>query len=279
MRPPRRTTPSAPRRLAALGVLFAALALAVLAVGCKRKESPEPSAAPLRIAAAADLALAFEEVGKAFEAKTGRRTIVTFGSTGLLAKQIAEGAPFDVFAAANVSFVDELVQKGAALGDTKALYARGRIVIWTRAEAASPPASLADLADARFRKIAIANPEHAPYGRAAEQALAKAGILGAVKERLVYGENVRQALQFAQTGNVDAAIVALSLAIPSGGRYVPVDDALHAPLDQALVVCARSGDVAGARAFAAFVNNPEGRAIMRRFGFLLPGESVADAAH
>ncbi len=234
---------------------------------------PPAGSTEVRVAAASDLARAFEEVGKAFEAKSGKKVTLTFGSTGLLAKQIAEGAPFDLFAAANVSFVDDAVKAGKCNGDTKSLYARGRIALWTRAGAPAVSA-LADLADPRFVKIALANPEHAPYGRAAREALQKAGLWDALKPRLVFGENVQQALQFAQSGNADAAIVALSLATVAGGAYALVPETEHAPLDQALVVCGAGARAAVAKDFAAFVSSPDGRAIMNRYGFVLPGEPV-----
>ena len=228
---------------------------------------------PIKVAAAADLAKAFEDVGIAFEKKYGTKPVFTFGSTGLLAKQLQQGAPFDVFAAANISFVDDVVKVGQCFGDSKALYARGRIVVWTKD---GPEKKLEDLKDPKLVKIAIANPEHAPYGKAAQQAMAKIGIWETVKLRLVYGENVQQTLQFAQSGNADAAIVALSLAIVSSGKYTLIDPELHAPLDQAMVVCKGNGKgEATARKFTAFVDSPDGREIMKKYGFLLPGESVA----
>jgi molybdate transport system substrate-binding protein len=245
-----------------------AAVLAAAGVSCGR---PRQAEEPLRVAAAADLAKAFEEVGRAFEARTGRTVTLTLGSSGLLARQIAEGAPFDVYASANASFVDDVVKAGACFGDTRAMYARGRIVVWTRQDV-PPPASLADLADGRFKQVAIANPEHAPYGRAAQQALSSLGLWDTVKPKLVYGENVQQALQFAQSGNADAALVALSLALVSDGNRVDVAAELHQPLDQALVVCKGSGRRDAATGFATFVGSDEGRAIMRRYGFLLPGE-------
>jgi len=211
-------------------------------------------------------------VGRAFEAGTGRAVTFTLGSSGLLARQIAEGAPFDVFASANVSFVDDVVRAGACFGDTKAMYARGRIVVWTRKEV-PPPASLADLANGRFKQVAIANPEHAPYGKAAQQALTTLGLWDTIRPRLVYGENVQQTLQFAQSGNADAAVVALSLALVSDGNRLDVPADLHQPIDQALVVCKGSGRRDAATGFVTFVGSDEGRAIMRRFGFLLPGEA------
>jgi len=257
-------------RNAAILALFSAMAS-----GCHRREAPP--AAPARVAAAADLAFAFPEVGEAFSKKLGTKPVFAFGSTGLLAKQIEEGAPFDLFAAANVSFTESVIAKGMCDGSTKTLYARGRIVLWARAGVVLPD-GLSGLTDPRFVKIALANPEHAPYGRAAREALIKTGLWEAVKGRAVYGENVQQTLKFAESGNADIAFVALSLAIVSkGGSYLPVDESLHAPIDQALVVCGHGKNVEMGRAFAEFVGSKEGRTIMKRYGFLLPGEVLAQA--
>jgi len=227
------------------------------------------------VAAAADLSAAFKEVGETYAATGHKKPTFTFGSTGLLGKQIAEGAPFDVFAAANVSFADEAVKTGRCDAATKVLYARGRIVVWTKqGDRVAAPTAVADLADARFVKIAIANPDHAPYGRAAQQALMAAGVWDKVKARVVYGENVQQTLQYAQTGNADAAIVALSLATVTDGRWLSVPPEMHEPIDQALVVCGTGPRADAARAFVAYLGSPEGRGIMRRYGFLLPGETL-----
>lgn len=231
---------------------------------------------PIRVAAAADLAVAFKELGTAFESKTGKKIAFSFGSTGLLAKQIAEGAPFEVFAAANVAFVDDVVKSGQCRKDTQALYARGRIVLWAKDEA-SLPKSLEDLRDPRFKKIAIANPEHAPYGRAAQQALIKAGVWETVKTRAVYGENIQQTFAYGQSGNAEVAIIALSLATVSEGKYREIDMATHEPLDQAMVICnggSRGTKSNEAKQFVDFVSSPEGRGIMKKYGFLLPGESA-----
>lgn len=222
------------------------------------------------MAAAADLAIAFREIASEVEKREGIAVVLTFGSTGLLAKQIAEGAPFDIFAAAHVSYIDDLVRGGHVRGDTKAIYARGRLAVFVRKDAPDKPTTLAQLADARYRKIALANPDHAPYGRAAKQALEKVGILAMVKDRLVFGENVQQALQFAQSGNADVAIVALSLTLGAAGAEgtaFTVDESMHDPLDQAIVVTARAKDVDRANRFLRFVLSDEGRAILRRSGF------------
>lgn len=260
-------------------------ALVLLALGCDKRAGSGGGDArgegarkgePLRVAAAADLALAFKEVGAAFERERGKHVEFSFGSTGLLAKQISEGAPFDVFAAANVSFVDDVVRDGACLGETKSLYARGRIVMWSK-DPWLLPKGIEDLGDPKYAKIAIANPEHAPYGRAAREALTKSGTWATVQPRAVYGENVQQTLMFARSGNADVAIVALSLAITSPGNYTPIDATLHAPLDQALVVCnggSKGAKTNEANAFVEFVGSESGRSIMRRFGFLLPGEAL-----
>jgi molybdate transport system substrate-binding protein len=249
-----------------------ALALAFVLAACGNKAA-SGDGGPVVVAAASDLTRAFEEVGAAFTKKTGRTVTFSFGSTGLLARQIKEGAPFDVFAAANVSFVDDVVKAGACDGATKSLYARGRIAILT-ADGVEPPASIHDLADPKFRAIAIANPEHAPYGRAAREAMQKAGVWDQVESRMVYGENVSQAVQYARSGNVELAVIALSLAIVEERGYVLVDESLHAPIDQAMAVCGGGSQDAGAKAFVEFVASDEGREIMKRYGFLLPGEVV-----
>ncbi|HEY8086678.1 MAG TPA: molybdate ABC transporter substrate-binding protein [Polyangiaceae bacterium] len=252
-----------------------ALAAAAALPGCSRKPSTE-TAAGLQVAAAADLAFAFKDVGAAYEKKTGQAVGFSFGSTGLLERQLAEGAPFDVFAAANVSFADDAVKSGACLGDSKASYATGRIVLFLRADSDAHPHAVADLTDPKIAHIAIANPEHAPYGKAAKQAMERAGVWATVQPKVVYGENVQQTLQFAQSGNADVAIVALSLATVTPGEWTQIPTTLHEPIDQAMVACSRgkAGPAAG-RKFIEFVQSAEGRDIMRKYGFLLPGESLA----
>ncbi len=250
------------------------LAITLLLAACAKEGPGSKKGEPVQVAAAADLSAAFTEVGAAWEKQSGKKVTFSFGSTGLLAKQIEQGAPFDVFAAANASYVDEVVQKGSCFGDTKKPYAQGRLVIWAKDEAHLPK-SLHELEDPKYARLAIANPEHAPYGKAAQQALIKTGAWTALQPRAVYGENVQQTLMFAQTGNTDVAIVALSVAIASGGKYVPIDPSLHEPLDQNMVLC-KGGPSGGkaneGRAFMDFVGSPAGRANMKKYGFLLPGE-------
>ena len=251
--------------------------LAVAAAACDQSRGPgSRKGEPVRVAAASDLAVAFKEVGDAFEKSSGKKVELSFGSTGMLAKQIAEGAPYDVFAAANISYVDDVVRSNACLGDTKKLYARGHLVMWSK-DKASLPATLDGLRDPKFAKVAIANPEHAPYGKAAQEALVKSGVWANVQPRTVFGENVQQTQMFAASGNAEVAIIGLSLAMTSGGAYVPIDEGLYTPLDQAMVVCkggAAGGKPNEGRAFIEFVASEPGRAIMRKYGFLLPGEAL-----
>lgn len=241
-----------------------------VSVGACSREPDAPTRTPIRVAAASSLSSAFEVLGRDFERTTGHPVVFSFGSTGLLAKQLREGAPFDVFASADVATVDALVSASVCDGATKTNYARGRLALWSRVDKGPPPTTLVDLTDERFVHIAIANPEHAPYGQAAQQALQSVGLWDRLKPRLVYGENIRQALQFAQTGNAEVALVALSLVVDDHQNpFTLVDESLHRPLDQALVVCGR-GTNEGGLAFARFVASEAGRAVLRRHGYSFP---------
>jgi len=227
-------------------------------------------ATELTVAAASDLTSAFEEIGREFQSATGTKVVFNFGSSGLLAKQIENDAPIDLFAAANVDYINQLEQKGLIISDTKKVYARGRIIIWTPKDSSIQIEKLGDLTRPEVKRVAIANPEHAPYGMAARQALERAGLWDSVKPKLVYGENVRQALQYAQTGNVEVAIVALSLSGQSDGHWIFVPEELHNPLDQALAVVKGTKNEAAARAFSDFILAERGTAIMKKYGFTKP---------
>lgn len=246
---------------------------AALIGGCKGTPGPaEP--APIQVAAASDLTLAFEEMGKLFEAQTGQRVLFSFGASGTLAKQLSQGAPFDLFAAANASFVEGAVRSGACDSATKSPYARGHLVLWTK-KGGLTLQSLGDLRSPEVRHVAIANPEHAPYGKAAKEALVRAGLWADVEGKIVQAENVRQALQFAQTGNADVAIVAGSLVVGEDpGLKIAVDSSLHAPIEQVLVVCRKGKNAAGAARFAALVASQEGQSLLARYGFAGSAEQV-----
>jgi molybdate transport system substrate-binding protein len=241
----------------------------ILVAACSSK----PAGKSVRIAAAADLARAFEELGKKFEAKTGIAAILTFDSSGLLAKRIDEGAPYALFAAANRDYAQDPVTHGKCDASSMRAYAQGRIVVWTAGgpNSVAGPVQLADLADARFARIAIANPDHAPYGKAAKQALTKAGLWDQLQPKIKYGENIQATMQFAKAGAVDAAIVAQSLAVVTdGGTSLPIDQSLYDPLEQDLVVCGTGTESDYAHQFADYIASPEGREVMTRYGFVVP---------
>jgi molybdate transport system substrate-binding protein len=226
----------------------------------------------LTVFAAADLAFAFKEIVPLFERATGASVTLSIGSTGVFAQQIAAGAPADVFFAANASFVDDLIARGVVIPATRSLYAQGRIVLATRRDAPFRPTELRQLTDPRVKRIAIANPQHAPYGKAAEQALQASGLWDTLKAKLVYGDNIRHALQFLQTGAAEAGVVALSVANAPEISWTLVDARLHEPLNQVAVVVRRSQHPELGGAFIQFVVGPQGRPIMKRYGFLLPGD-------
>ncbi|HEX7125926.1 MAG TPA: molybdate ABC transporter substrate-binding protein [Thermodesulfobacteriota bacterium] len=250
--------------------LLVAVGLPVAGVALPRAPAGAAPAPTLTVFGASDLAFAFEAIVPRFERATGARVTLVLGSTGNLAKQIENGAPADAFFAANVGFVDALAASSAVRPESRTLYARGRIVLATTRRSGLRLSSLTDLRRPEVKRIAIANPEHAPYGQAAREALETAGLWDEVRPRLVYGENIRHTLQYLQSGAVEAAIVALSIADVPGIDSVPIDASLHRPIDQAAAVTTRSRQPDLALAFIRFVTGPEGRPIMERYGFALP---------
>ncbi len=254
-----------------LPAVIAAWLLAAVVAGCAAAPLP-PGEKALTVAAASDLQFAFAEIGRLFERETGARVVFTFGSSGNLAKQVENGAPVDVFASADEGYIQRLAAGGFVLRDTVQLYALGRIVLVAFDRPDLRLARLDDLLRPEVRRLSLANPDHAPYGRAAKEALSAAGLWEQLKPRMVYGENVRQALQFVQTGNAEAGMVALSIADVQEVVRLPVDDALYRPLRQSLAVVKGTRQEQLARAFAAFVNGPQGRPVMERYGFQLPAE-------
>ncbi|MBF2003798.1 MAG: molybdate ABC transporter substrate-binding protein [Synechococcales cyanobacterium M58_A2018_015] len=226
----------------------------------------------LTVSAAADLNYAFPEIGRLWEHETGNQVTFNLGSTGQLAQQIERGAPVDLFAAANKKFVEDLDQKGLLYSDTKALYGIGRLTLWQREDATLELNDIRELTNPKVQRVAIANPEHAPYGVAAREALQSVGIWEELQPKLIFGENIKQTQQYAETGNVDVAIVALSISVEKPGKWVLVPAELHKPLEQMLAVPKSAPHPDQAKQFAAFINSEKGRPVMQKFGFVLPDE-------
>ncbi len=224
----------------------------------------------INVAAAANLSEAFVELGQRFTAQTGVRVVYSFGATADLAKQIENGAPFDVFAAADVEHVDELKKNGLIVAETDAVYARGRLVLWTPGGSRVAIKSIQDVSRAEVERIAIAKPDVAPYGRAAVEALRALNLWETVEPKIVYGQSVAQARQFAATGNAEVAFIPKSLVKEGEGRFIEVDEQLHAPINQALAVIKASNKQDAAHRFAAYVSSPEGQALLERYGYQKP---------
>ncbi|NQV97382.1 MAG: molybdate ABC transporter substrate-binding protein [Acidimicrobiaceae bacterium] len=223
----------------------------------------------ITVAAASDLRQAFGELGTAFTKQSGVTVEFSFGSSGQLREQIINGAPFDVYASANSAYVDDVINAGKGDVKTRAVYAMGRLALVV-SKSKSIPANLVDLQDTDYRRIVIANPQHAPYGLAAKQTLVSLGIFGAMQDRLIYGENISDALRIVQSGNADAALVALSLVIQSNDEYLVVPESLHQPISQTLVVTAPQKTKSIANSFVKFVTSRSGLAIMSRYGYVQP---------
>jgi molybdate transport system substrate-binding protein len=248
------------------------LIIILLTVLFAGSHAPAPA---VKVAAAADLKFAMAELASQFEKQSGAKLDITYGSSGNFLTQIENGAPFDLFFSADSEYPKKLEAAGLAEPGTLREYAVGHIVIWTPNESGINAAKdgWKSLLDQRVKKIAIANPEHAPYGRAAVAAMKKAGIYEQVKDKLVYGENISQAAEFVQSGNAPAGIVALSLAVSpamkNGNRWeIPANT--YPPIKQAVVLLEASNNKDAARGFLEFVSGPQGRQILERFGFTVP---------
>jgi molybdate transport system substrate-binding protein len=229
----------------------------------------------VKVAAAADLKFAMVELASQFEKQSGVKLDVTYGSSGNFLTQIQNGAPFDLFFSADSEYPKTLEAAGLTEPGTRYEYAVGHIVIWTPNDTGINAAKNGwkCLLDQRVKRIAIANPEHAPYGRAAVAAMKKSGIYEQVKDKLVYGDNISQAAEFVQSGNAQAGIVALSLAVSSamkdGSRW-EVPARLYPPIFQSVVVTKASEHKDAARKFLQFVKSDAGKEILIRFGFTIP---------
>ncbi len=232
-------------------------------------------ATSLRIAVASNFLIPLEAIAEAYHQKTGIELRISAGSTGQHYAQIVNGAPFDVFLAADQLRPQRLVKQGFALSDSKITYAQGSLVLWAAPEALLPQDGVHGLTDAKPRRLAIANPRLAPYGQAAKQALIATGQWEALDGVVVEGKNVAQALQFLATGNASHALIAASFVNSDNrpaGRWRRVDPALHDPIRQDAVILQSASDPVAARAFLKFLQGPESRAILEQFFYLPAGD-------
>lgn len=234
-------------------------------------ELEEGSRSETTVAAASDLRLALSELRPALEAACSARLTVVYGSSGQFARQLKAGAPFDLFLSADSAYADEVERAGRAAVGGLTQYARGRLALLVRS-GLTLPEGLAALSDPKFRRISIANADHAPYGRAAREALERAGVLADVEGRLVLADNAQAAVDYVASGNADAGVVPLALVVDQdSSRYLPIDPGLHGPLDQTGVVIAKTGAERTARCVLRELLSVPIQARLRDFGFGPPG--------
>jgi molybdate transport system substrate-binding protein len=256
-----------------VGILCAIIALLAL------QSDATPASEPVSIAAASDLAFCLDALNAAFKRTHPGATLkVSTGSSGNFFAQIKNGAPYDLFLAADMSYPRELTRSGCAEESSLFQYAVGRIVLWTVKTNLALTNGLLVLRDPAIRRIAIANPEHAPYGRAARAALEHFKLWETVQTRLVLGENISQAAQFVQTGNADVGIIALSLVasprLANVGHYFEIPPDTYPPLEQGAVLTRRGSGNTAAREYLKFLQTPAARSIFKEYGFRLPPEAA-----
>lgn len=263
--------------------LIAALACAALILSADpvntapARQLAQKPCGTITVAAASDLDYAMKEIAENFEKATGCAIRLSTGSSGNFLSQIENGAPFDVFFSADIEYPKKLEAEGLATPGSTYLYAVGKIVLYVRNDSRLDVSrGITVLRDPVVRKLSIANPQHAPYGRAAQEALRNAGVYNVVKDRLVLGENISQAAQFVQSGNADAGILALSLVLSPGlkenGRFWRIPENLYAPIQQGVVLVRASKNPKAAQAFLDYIKSPATAAVLERYGFALPAE-------
>lgn len=258
---------------------FALLVGAILLAGAGGCERPSPIGREVRVAAATDLKFALDEAAAEFRTRHPDTTVtVTYGSSGTLYAQLTNEAPFDLFLSADVEYPRKLVEQGRAVKGSEFVYAVGHLVVWVPGSSKLDldRLGLAAVTDPAVRKVALANPKTAPYGRAAEAALKGRGLYEPARARLVFAENVAQAAQFAQSGAADVGLIALSLAaspaMKDKGRYWPVPLDAYPRLDQGGVILTGAKDAKAAESLRDFLTGPDGRAVLKRYGFTRGGE-------
>ncbi len=238
-------------------------------------------AAEIKVAAASDLTFAFQDVAARFQQQTGNRIELSYGSSGNFFAQIQNGAPFDLFFSADVGYPKKLEAAGLIEPGTIYEYASGKLVIWVpNASKLDLSRGLATLLDPGIRKIAIANPQHAPYGIAAVAAMRHAAVYDKIKSKLVLGENISHTAEFVESGNADAGILALSLALAPAmkdkGRYVEIPATDYPPIIQGAAILKSSRNQRLANQFMKFIKQPDTIALMARYGFSIPKNSAAE---
>jgi molybdate transport system substrate-binding protein len=237
------------------------------------------SASQVGVAAAADLSTVLKEIGVNYEKKTGVKVKLSFGASGALTQQIQNGAPFDLFFSADMDYPRQLIASGQADAASLYQYAVGRLVLWVPSNSALDieHQGMNALLDASVKKVAIANPQHAPYGRAAVAAMKHSGVYDRVAGRLVLGENISQAAQFVESGNAQAGFVALAHAAAPGmrgkGKYWEVPPDAYPPLAQGVVVLSHAQDKNEAAQFLEYIKTKEAAELFRKYGFTLPENS------
>jgi len=247
----------------------------LLFLACSLFIATTAHAEKITIAAAADLKFAMDEIITGFKQnRPGNEVDIVYGSSGKFHTQIQQGAPYDIYFSADISYPRELAKIGMAASEVKP-YEFGRIVLWSNSMDAAKM-TLASLSDPKITRIAIANPKHAPYGKRAEEALRTAALWDKLQPKLVFGENIAHTAQFMQTGNAQVGIIALSLAVNSelakkGGYYL-IPENLHKPLEQGYVITKRGADKPLAKQFADYMGSKQARSVMTKYGFVLPGE-------
>lgn len=265
-------------RRAVLRWALSAISISLLFSACSTADTPgsaDKSSEPLAVFAAANLRSVLDNIARNYHARTGDSVVLVFGSTTSLGTQIINGAPADLFLAANTAAIDSLAARDLIVDSTRAVYATGRLILvgnCAKADQLNPsprcsaPQDIASLAQDSYRSIAIANPAFAPYGLAAETALQRSGVLPRIQDRLVLAANVNQALQYALTGNADAAIVALALVADDNSYdYSLVDTTLYDPIVQSLAVLRGSAHQQRALAFRAFLLSPEVQRVINHY--------------